>query len=530
MLINGNELTQKKNDRADICIVGGGAAGIVLANELKDYPGKVILVEGGDVNYSGESQELYKAESKNDHFPDPMYSRLRFMGGSTNHWENNTAPFDPIDFDYRDWVKNSGWPISFDDLKAHYVRAQYYCGVNQDGYELDYWTKKLGFKDIWQGSDVCQSKIAKYAVMPSRFYANHGASLNVQENLTIYSNSNLVGISYSESSKQVDKINCVNHEGIELNIEAKSFVIGLGGIENARVLLDFNEHYNDKIGNQGGAVGCYFMEHPTVRALHLSSNEQQRFKLYEQHQAQDKYVMGYSGLTDKILEKHATTNIRVPFIKASQFELSDGISSSHILKNIFTKGDWPEGTGSHLFNVISDIDMVIEGIARKSFDERVFDHADDFGGFSTVVMIEQTPDKSNRIMLGDTKDRLGKKRVKIALTETDTDKTMAWKSLNILAQEFGAQNLGRARILTNRASRVWGSQLGYSQHHMGTTRMSESPENGVVDADCRVFGTNNLYMAGSSVFPTGGHVPPTLTICAMSVRLAKYLESEVKPS
>jgi len=527
MFVNGNELKAPVREKCDICIIGAGVAGIVLANELKNYPGRVVLVEGGDINFSMESQEVYKADGKPDIFPDPNYSRLRFLGGSSNHWENNTCPFDPIDFEYRDWIPNSGWPISYQDIAPFYVQAQKYVGVESNGYEADFWSKKLGLKDIWSDSKVCRTGISKYAFTPSRFFANHGESLKKQENLAIYYNTNLLDVGYEPSTEKVTSAHCRTFSGQDIHIEAGAFVICLGGLENARALLSFNEMHNDKIGNQKGSVGCYFMEHPTARATQFASNKDEKeFQLYEFHQRDEGGVLGYTCLSKSALQDNQTVNIRVPFTRSTQYEMSDGISSSHILKSIF-KGNWPDEAGSHFYNVISDLDMVMEAVARKSFDSKLFEHADHFGGFTSPSMMEQTPERSNRLVLGNSKDKFGKKRLTVDFRVTQSDKDMFWKSMDLIAKEFGAQGLGRARLLKERSSRIWSSQLGFGQHHMGTTRMSENPETGVVDKDSRVFGTSNLFMGGSSVFSTGGHVPPTLTICALSVRLARYLESEV---
>ena len=141
-------------------------------------------------------------------------------------------------------------------------------------------------------------------------------------------------------------------------------------------------------------------------------------------------------------------------------------------------------------------------------------------------MIEQTPDRENRISLSDNKDMFDLNSVVIDWRITEEDKERTWQSLEVAAQEIGAMGLGRFRLLKERSERLWGDQLGFSQHHMGTTRMSSSPVKGVTDSNQKVFGVNNLFVGGSSVFPTGGHVPPTLTIAALSIRLAKHIHKE----
>ena len=185
----------------------------------------------------------------------------------------------------------------------------------------------------------------------------------------------------------------------------------------------------------------------------------------------------------------------------------------------------PNELGEHIFNMVSNIDEIAEAVARKKFSKSIFEGTKEIGGFQLPAMMEQTPDPSNRIKLGSEKDAFGLTRIAIEWELKQDDRERVWKTLEILAQEVGALSLGRLKLLRERSPRIWNSMLGFSQHHMGTTRMASSPTTGVVDENCSVFGTQNLFIAGSSVFPTGSHVPPTLTITALSIRLARHLQT-----
>jgi choline dehydrogenase-like flavoprotein len=527
MFINGNDIKAPYQEECDICIIGAGVAGIVLANELKDFEGKVLLVDGGDINYSQESQELYEGESRPKYFPDPSYSRLRFFGGSSNHWQNNTSPFQPIDFEKRSWIPHSGWPISFQDVEPFYKQAEKYCGVDGDGYNTEYWSKIVKSEDVLKSSDVLETQMAKSPIFPVRFYNVYRNALSKQSNLKIISNTNIVDVTYQDKYKKINAVGCVTNSNVPITIKSKVFVLALGGLENARMLLSFNEKHDNNLGNQGDAVGRYFMEHPTIRGAHFFVDAPKRFSLYNYKVIKNKGVVGFNSLTEASLKENKSINLRIPFFEATDFELSDGVSSSNIFKESLSKWELPENIGSHLYNIVSDLDMVAEGLYRKEFNEELFEHSNEISGFSTVMMMEQTPDPRNRITLGETKDRLGIKKLKIDYRITEEDKNRFWKSLNVVAIEYGAKALGRVKLLKERENRLWGSQVGFSQHHMGTTRMSENSDKGVVDKNQLVHGTNNFYVAGSSVFPTGGHVPPTLTISALSIRLALYLKGKL---
>jgi choline dehydrogenase-like flavoprotein len=168
--------------------------------------------------------------------------------------------------------------------------------------------------------------------------------------------------------------------------------------------------------------------------------------------------------------------------------------------------------------------MVIEAVSRKKFDKKLFDSASDMCCFEMTMMMEQTPHWGNRVRLGNEHDINGVKKIVIDWQLHEEDKQRVWNSLDLVARGVGANNMGRVKVLKERSERLWASQLGFSQHHMGTTKMGTSIDDSVVDKNLKIHNTNNFYVAGSSVFPTGGHVPPTLTITALAIRLARHLE------
>ncbi|MCU4675541.1 GMC oxidoreductase [Catenovulum sp. 2E275] len=525
MIIDGNTIDSNIHDEADICIIGGGVAGIVLARELKDSYAKIIMVEGGDEYYSQDSQDLYQS-NKTTHFPNTHYSRLRFLGGSSNHWENNTSPFTALDFEKREWIPNSGWPLSLDDIEPFYMQAATYCGTEPDGYNTNYWKSKYQQEDLFAASGKVQTQIAKSSLPPVRFFAQYGEELKQTENILIYKNSNLVDMNYESGKRKITSIIAQSYTGKKLTINAKVFIMCLGGLENARMLLHFNDKYDNGLGNQGGNVGAYLMEHPTVRAVYMFKQEKKNFDFYQAHYEQSRVIKGFLSLTEQALRQEKSVNLRIPLMNASEFELSAGISSAHILADELSQVSMPDDFGTHVMNVLSDLDMVIEGLARKHFDKRIFESANDNIGFLPAMMTEQTPIRENCIKLSEKKDGFGLRLMDIEYQITQDDRNRIWKSLNVLAKEFGALGLGRVKLNPEFSSRIWGSQLGFSNHHMGTTKMAETEKDGVVDKNSLVFGTSNLFMAGSSVFCTGSHVPPTLTICAMSIRLAEYIKTE----
>lgn len=528
MIIPGDRLQNTTAIEADVCIMGGGVAGIVLANELASSQIKIVVIEAGSEDYSVEVQDAYKAEHSTQWYPDPLRSRMRMLGGSSNHWENNTSPLDPIDFEKRSWVEDSGWPISYDDLEPFYRSAGVYVGVADDGYETSYWEKKLGERDLAKNSKVLETGIAKASTPPARFFAMHGQALTTSESVEVYTDAYVVDVEYDTEKQRVSKAFFETKPGLRHSVKAKTFIMCFGGIDNARMMLAFNEKYNDQLGNTFDNVGRYFMDHPVVRAANFFPHQRDQFGFYQGNDLQSRIVLGFFKFRQDVLIEQSLNNLRMPLSSASNYLISDGISSHHILTDSLSNGSIPENFGTHILNYVKDLDMVAEAISRKAFKKPLFDDADEFGGFQVPLMMEQTPNRESRIALGDEKDAFGVRRVNVDWRLNQSDKDQMWRGLEMFANEIGGLALGRVKLLKEREDRLWESQLGYGHHHMGTTRMSNTPEKGVVDANQKVFGTQNFFLGGSSVFPTGGHVPPTLTIVAMSIRLAKMVREEMK--
>jgi len=527
MIIDAKLFSSPQNLNADVCIVGAGVAGITLANELKAIGKKIILLESGTKDYDKDVQSLYSSEKRPKYFPDTTRSRLRMLGGSSNHWENSTERFDPIDFEKRDWVENSGWPISYAELEPYYLEAENYVGVNADGYDLDEWKKRLDLTDLCENSAELESAIIKVAVPNTRFFAKFGSNLERAKSVTIIKNANLTDVEFDAESQKISSVTFNSEPEKPHTVTATLYILCMGGLENSRMLLTFNEKYNNKIGNVFDNVGRYFMEHPVIRGAHFYPESGALPDNYTGIFNDNRLIKTRLKLKEKTQITHRTNNLRLQFVKNSKRILSHGISSLHIMSDSLKEGDVPNDFGAHLMNIISDIDLIADSVVRGASDHVLLDDADDYGGYQLLSMIEQTPDINNRITLGSLQDRFHLKRMNISWKVSESDKALAWKSLGIVAADSSLASYGRVRLLKERESRIWGSQLGFSQHHMGGTRMSENMNNGVVDSKARVFGTKNLFVGGSSVFPTGGHVPPTLTIVAMALKMAADLKGEL---
>ncbi len=532
MIRSAQDLAEGQLLECDICISGAGAAGITLAVELSKQKFNVVMLESGGFEFDEEVQSLYQAQVNGTIYNDPEASRLRFFGGTTNHWAGNCGPLDSIDFERRDWLPYSGWPFSRADLDPYYERAQTYCQLWSFNYDSSHWQSVRGKSPLPLDPKKVITGITQKSP-PTRFGEIYRYDLETSKNVFVYLYTNLIDINLSTDGNQVDTILAGGLDGKRFSVKAKKFVLALGGLENARMLLNCDKVHRTGIGNQYDLVGRYFMDHPVVSAAtFLLADPSVDLSFYRQEQewppkpgVTNIFPYGYLSLSDAMLREHGLTNVRAPLIPISHYRYSKGIESMHEVEAAIKAGNIPDNLGTHIANIVRDIDMVIEGVSRTTFNTKLFSYADDNDFLFSDVMIEQRPEPSNRVSLLPERDRLGLRKAVIDWRLGDDDKDNLWRVIRLIATEFGRAGLGRVK--QENSSRLFSELLSLGDHHMGTTRAHNDPHHGVVDANLKIHGVANLYIAGSSVFPTGGHVPPTLTIVALAIRLAEHLRNSV---
>ncbi len=525
-MLDANFDFQRINGSYDVCLVGSGPASITVAHELKDSGLRIIILEGGNENYNHDSQKMYAPAFPPHYYEDTTHDRVRMLGGSSTHWENNTSEYLPSDFLKKDWIQYSGWPISYEDVAAHYPLAAEYCSTGQDSYDSEYWHKSLNISDPVAASHYIRTGIKKSPKQPTRFFKKYHQALAQSPNITIVKNANLKDIEYDPVTKNITSMRFCNYELDGFDVFAKRFIMCLGGIENARFLGIFNEKYENQLGNRYDQVGRYFMDHPLLRAAQLYPTQDSLGLLKQRAYRDKRFISGFLEHNDESILKHEIVNVRMPLFKASEYKLSTGIESAHVFAQALQDGQLPDHSFSHLWNILRDADMVLEGVSRKKLGKHLFASSSEQNGFETLIMFEQLPHYDNRIWLGQTRDKFGLKRHRVTWKFHDKDIKLGWKSLEIMAAELASTKVGRLRILQEFEERLQKEKLFVCHHHMGTTRMAENEAEGVVDSNQKVFNTNNLFINGSSVFVTGSHIPPTLTITALSIRLAKHIRSQ----
>ena len=493
MLLDANDLPTGDTVTADVCIAGAGAAGITLALALRDAGFEVILLESGGFEDDANAQALYRGNMSGIDTWQLDDHRWRLFGGSTSRWAGWCRPMQPFDFEQRPYIEKSGWPITYADLEPYYELAHTRVELADFIYDVDAIQAASGRPVLESPGGRLQTQVFHYSP-PTRFGVKYRPDLDAAENVRVYLHANVRNIELTSSHDEVRRFECVTLQGIRFNVEARAFVLALGGIENARLLLASNSQVPAGVANSSDNVGRYFMEHPHYSGVCIwVLSRPTDLSFYERHDIElpsgSARVMGVLALAPDVLASEGLV------------DFTASISETVVE---------PGATGP------IDAEQV-RSLVRDREDERVY---------SLYVRAEQRPFRDSRITLRtDDLDSLGMPRVDLNWQLHPEDNRGMRRALELVGAELAAAGLGRMWTSTKGDELSWLTNPG--GHHMGTVRMSEDPAEGAVDEHCRCHDLGNLYVAGSAVFTTGAAANPTLTIVALAERLAQHLREEL---
>jgi choline dehydrogenase-like flavoprotein len=550
MLIDAHSLPTDDTVHTDICVIGAGPAGITLAKEFIGEGFKVLVLEGGRFEFDAAVQSLHDARAVSANYlpTAPMSGRRRQFGGSANLWTHHTRPGDgrlrarmimaeEIDFDQRDAVPYSGWPFQRSALVPYYKRAQAVCQLGPLGYDVDAWSGPDAQPISFPGSRL-KTVIGQF-VASDVFTHRYRDDLVFAENVTLCVNANVVSIEVGKD-QAARRVRVATLSGSTFWVQAACFVLAAGGLENARLLLSSDGADPAGVGNEHDLVGRFLMDHQAFRlgVVHPSSRELfTSLALYDLRTVGPWMVGGSLTLDQAVVRDQGLLNMCALLAASPK---GSGSSAEQSLKWLYAlrRGEISPDIGKHLARVVLGADEAVAALwTRVRTRNAAF--AAVHGGwsmarkeerkllevFDVVVCCEQAPHPENRVVLTGEHDRLGRRRLEAQLRWSQEDKRSIRRGREILAEEFAKAGIGRFQPwvdLDGPARPLWPG----IHHPMGTTRMHPDPAHGVVDEDCRVHGLSNLFVAGSSVFPTGlGYANPTFTLLALTLRLADHLKT-----
>lgn len=545
MIIDYLDKSAAADYQADLCVIGAGPAGIAIARSFIGTSTTVCLIEGGGLAGEVRSQSLYEGTSAGSTPFDAGTSRMRVFGGSCTLWGGGCIPLADADLEPRDWVPDSGWPLRYAELAPWYAKAREFCQIDP---EHTFGPGSFEGPTPRAPLDLDPEAMINYifARSPITFGEAYRDALAKTSNITVLLHANVMELLATDNASAVTEASIGSLDGRRGRVRARHYVLAAGGIENARILLLSDSVATKGLGNDHDLVGRYFMDHPSGSIGSIRSENPDRLtRPYERSIGKIRAsVASEIGLSFEAQREHRTLNARVhPF--AVEGEVPRGIRALRDVRAALrpptrdeaallearlsaalqngpggaTALAMPQNLALSAMRLGLHIGDVIRAVALKVSDKPTVNS----DRVELVGFFEQAPNRDSRIMLDDTRDALGLRRVRVdwRLTELDrhTHRALGELTGNRLAQACA----GRFDAAEWTTDLDGASEVHGTAHHMGTTRMAGDATQGVVDTQCKVHGVANLHVAGSSVFPTGGWAFPTFTLIALSLRLAEQL-------
>jgi choline dehydrogenase-like flavoprotein len=532
---------------ADVCIIGAGAAGITLAMDLAGTGLAVLLVESGGMKAEKAVQRLYEGAVADERMhSEPHRYRQRRFGGSTTIWGGRCVPLDDIDFEPRDYISSSGWPIDGETLRPFYERANRICEAGEFEYRAG---RALGapLRPMIQGfvSDHFSTDTLERFSCPTDFGWRYSRKLRDARNVRVLLHANLAKLNFHSNGKAVESLLLTTLDQKRITVRAAQVVLAAGGLETPRILLASREKWSSGVGNQHDLVGRYYMCHIAGTLGTLKQNGPDRVwhgydvtddgiycrrRLALRAQAQRQHRVGnfiarlhHPRITDP---EHRTAVL-------SALQLAKGLISYEYGKRLhggerMTWRSWRQ----HVRNVLTGPGEVIafglhmlrdRFLATRKFPSVIIKST--AGHYSLDFHAEQEPSASSRVTLTDERDELGMPRLLVDWRYTAQDITTVREAVRLLAADLQSSGTGTFEYDPDSIELESTRYGAYGGHHLGTARMGNDPRTSVVDANCRIHGLDNLFIAGGSVFPTSSQANPTLTIVALALRLAAHLQA-----
>lgn len=511
---------------ADVCVIGAGAAGISMAIELSRRGLSVLLVEGGGINFEDSSQELYRTEITGLPHAGVHEGRFRVLGGTTTRWGGQILELDASDFERRPWVPESGWPFPKSVLHRHYARALEIEGVDRS---------LLGDDDVWSALDISKPPLhngiepffTRFCPQPN-FAKLHHEFLTLQPDVTVYLHANLCEIVLSSSESAIRAVRCKTDGRADSIFHARHFVFCLGGLETARVLMQPLRGLNRPPWDQGSKLGRYFQDHLDVSAATLSPLHPHDFHL----QFDNVYLSGFRYIPKIKAGVRLQEQLRMLSVGASfvpQSTRQDVVEQFRKALHRYQRGEQRSAGNGQLLGAAKATDILLRKAWRYVRHHRAY-NPDDLG-VDLRVHCEQAPNSESRLTLSRDRDTSGLLRLQLDWRFGELELETIRRFVDYAARVFESSEIARVKIHSDRLECVQSlaSHTTDSYHHMGTTRMADSPRDGVVDLNCRLFGIANGFVCSSSVFPSSGFSNPTHTILALAVRLAEFISGRPRP-
>jgi choline dehydrogenase-like flavoprotein len=526
VLSDARELANDQQVDVDVCIVGAGPAGISIARELIGNGAQVWLLESGGRDVERRVQRLSRGQSVGYPIHRLHQSRVRAFGGTTRHWTRPgdeswaARPLDPIDFAVRPGIRYSGWPFDRAQLDPYYVQAQRLCQLGPFDYDPGRWADQERTPPLPLLPGAVETTVFQHGTADFDGYYHE---IVRAPNVTLVLHASVVDLSTGDDPSWVDQVEVRREDGSRAFVRARLVVLAAGGMENPRLLLLSRGVHRNGLGNEHDLVGRFFAERMSARTGYIipaSPDLLDRAGLYPVHEpAPGVLVQGALRVRDVVQLERQLLNCAFFLLPRNHSITAEAVRSVATLAKARRRRPLAAGVAGHLRNIATGLGDL------GSFARDRLRPPHGGGVLAMRVQAEQAPNPNSRVTLGTRRDQFGLPVARVDWRPGASDRASIRATQEAVDEALRAAGLGHVELMLGDEHPP--TLLEGNFHHLGATRMHDDPAVGVVDADCRVHGLRNLYVAGSSVFPTYGCSNPTLTVVALALRLADHLKKQL---
>ncbi len=549
MLIDESTIATDSVVEADVCVIGAGPAGITFAREFVGSEVRVALLESGRFEYDEKSQSLGEGQLDSEYFiPGAIASgRRRQFGGTTNLWSYETQPADgrvyarsvpaeAIDLEPRAGQPSLCWPLSLDELDPFYRRAQLVWNGGPFDYEIDSWTNGEA-KPIDTSAGPLETRMCQHGPADV-FRLRYRDDLLSAPNVDVYLGCTALALESDGTAGVARLLRVARDDKTTFSVDAKVFIVAGGGVENVQLLLSSEMTRPGAIGNPHDNLGRYVTTHPEFRMGAIMPSRQGLFDeiaLYDIRWVGRYMVSAFLALAEDVKRSEGLLNMSVALVPRGPGYGTDAHRALAALRGPISRRERPTQIAANVRSLMSSPRDAADALMRMRGDYQEFrggwsrDDVDrqQFKAIELWAAPEQTAEAHNRITLTNQRDWLGRSRVKLDWQWSQSDRDNIERSIAIIGSQIESGGLGRFEPLIEFDGPAR-PRLDGLHHPMGGTRMHIDPQLGVVDDNCLVHGLENVYVAGSSVFPTGlGYSNPTLTLLALTLRVADRVKLDL---
>jgi choline dehydrogenase-like flavoprotein len=512
---------------ADVCIVGAGAAGLTLAAQFIKSPWRVLVLESGLKDPDRTAEDLNTLIPMGVPHEGWRDGRVRAFGGTTQAWRGQLVPMRASEAQERAWVAGSGWPMMVGELQPYYRRVEHLLRTEGPPYDLTTW-HRLGVPPLELDPLLLRVRFAQGAPRIRRNFAQLlRRALERSPHIHVLLDATVVALQCGADGQRCESVEVRARTGEKRRIRARWFVLACGGIETPRLLLASPAADGNGVANSSGTVGRYFQDHISYWAGELHP----RARRQVQDIFDPRYLNGtmYSlrlEPTDELMRREGWLNATAQIA----FELPEAlgwVEVRRLLRSI-QAGRVQLPSRDDTLSMARGAGELSRLVLTRLLAQRR--RSPSSGSIRLQVDVEQAPDPHSRVLLAAERDCYGMPRAKLDWRVGELERRTMTGFARTVAKELERLNLGTVQLAEapDFSARDTLGAAGDLFHHMGTTRMSRSPREGVTRHDLRCHDVDNLFIAGPSVFPASGIAEPTFTALALCVRLSDHLKTRLR--